>query len=101
MRLDSVAGRFSSSAGTKTCAVMIVATPASIAALNGTNSTCAQPLGRMLDQRQFEMRIGAGVAVTREMLAAGGDALRLQRADDRGAEPGDLLGLVPRARDRR
>ncbi len=39
MRRDSVAGRCSSSAGTSTCAVMMVATPASIAALNGTNST--------------------------------------------------------------
>ena len=73
---------------------MIVATPASMAALNGTNSTCAQPLERMLDQRQLEVRIGAGVAVPRKMLAAGRDALALQRADDGGAEPRHLLGLL-------
>ena len=79
MRRDSVAGRSSSSDGTRTCAVMIVATPASIAARNGTNSTRAQPVGRMLDERQLEMRIGARVAVPGKMLAAGGDALRLQR----------------------
>ena len=39
MRFDSVAGRASSSAGTRTCAVMMVATCASMAARNGTNST--------------------------------------------------------------
>ena len=55
---------------------------ASMAARNGTNSTCAQPLRRVLDERQLEVRVGAGVAVPREVLAARGDALALQRADD-------------------
>ena len=39
----------------------------------------AQPIGRMLDERQLEMRVGARVAVTGKVLAARGDALRLQR----------------------
>ena len=43
----------------------------------------AQPIGRMLDERQLEVRIGARVAVPREVLAARGDALRLQRPHDR------------------
>ena len=43
---DSVAGRFSSSAGTSTCAVMIAATPASMAARNGrTRPRAADPAG--------------------------------------------------------
>ena len=45
----------------------------------------AQPIGRVLDERQLEMRIGARVAVPGKVLAAGGDALRLQRPDDRRA----------------
>ena len=61
----------------------------------------AQPLRRMLDERQLEMRIGARVAVTGKMLAAGRDALGLQRADDGGAQPRDLVGLLRTARDRR
>ena len=55
---------------------MIDATPASIAARNGTNSTAREPIGRMLDQRQLEVRVGAGVAVPGKVLAAGGDARR-------------------------
>ena len=101
MRRDSVAGRFSSSAGMSTCAVMMDATPASIAARNGTNSTLAQPIGRMLDERQLEMRVGARVAMPGKVLAAGGDAFLLQRADDRAPEPRHVLGLLRRARDRR
>ena len=80
---------------------MIVATPASIAARNGTNSTCAQPLGRMLDERQLEMRIGAGVAVPGKMLAARRDALGLQRPDDRARRAARRRRPSPPARDRR
>ena len=69
-------GRSSSSAGTRTCAVMMTATSASIAARNGTNSTASQPIGRMLDERQLEMRIGARVAMPGKVLAARGDARR-------------------------
>ena len=39
----------------------------------------AQPLGRMLDERQLQVGIGAGVAMTGKVLAARGDALPLQR----------------------
>ena len=35
----------------------------------------AQALRRMLDERQLEMRIGAGVAVPGKVFAAGRDAL--------------------------
>ena len=54
---------------------MIEATSAAIAALNGTSSTRLEPIGRMLDQRQLEVRVGAGVAVPGKVLAAGRDAL--------------------------
>ena len=54
----------------------------------------AQPLERMLDERQLVMRIGAGVAVPGKCFAARGDAFGLQRADDRGAEARDVLGFL-------
>ena len=54
----------------------------------------SQPIGRMLDERQLEMRVDAGVAVPGKVLAARGDALGLQRPDDRRAEPGDVLGAL-------
>ena len=37
----------------------------------------AQPVGRMLDERQLQVGIGAGVAMSGKVLAAGGHALRL------------------------
>ena len=43
----------------------------------------------MLDDRQLHMRIGGGVAVSREMLAAGGNAGALQLFDDDAPKPGD------------
>ena len=61
----------------------------------------AQPIGRMLDERQLEVRIGAGVAVPGKVLAAGGDALALQRADDRGARAARPRRPSRPARDRR
>ena len=101
MRRDSVAGRFSSSAGMNTWAVIIVATPAAMAALNGTNSTLPQPIDRMLDKRQLEVRIGLCVAVPGKVLAARRHAFALQRRHDGGAEPGHFLRLFRQARDRR
>ena len=53
----------------------------------------AQQFRRVLDQRKFEMRIGAGVPVSGEMLAAGGHSLRLQHADDGCAKIGNSPGL--------
>ena len=94
MRFENVAGRSSSSAGTNTCAVMMLATCASIAALNGTSSTSRSRSMRMLDQRQLEMRVGARVAVSGKVLAARRDPFGLQRADDGAAEPRDLFGIV-------
>ena len=58
----------------------------------------AQPLGRMLDQRQLEVRVGARVAVPGKMLAARRDPFGLQRPDDGGAQPRDLLGFSASAR---
>ena len=49
---------------------------------------------RMFHDRQLVMRVGDGVSVSREMLAAGGDARLLQRPDDRPPEPGDILGAL-------
>ena len=60
-----------------------------------------QPIGRMLDQRHLVMRVGAGVAVPGKVLAAGGDALALQRLDDRRPEPRDVFRRARPAPDRR
>ena len=38
-----------------------------------------EPIGRMVEQRQLEVRVGARVAVPGKVLAAGGDAGALQR----------------------
>ena len=38
-----------------------------------------EAIGRMLDERQLVMRVDARVAVPGKVLAAGGNALRLQR----------------------
>ena len=73
---------------------MIEATRDSMAARKGTSSTRVDPVGRMLDQRQLEMRVGAGVAVAGEMLAAGGDAILLQVVDEHLAEARHLFGRV-------
>ncbi len=51
-----------------------------------------QAVRRMLDQRQFVMGIGAGVAVTGKMLATGGNAFGLECLDDDRSEPCDVLG---------
>ena len=62
--------------------------------VEGDELRFAEPLRRMLDQRQLVMRIGDRVAVTRKVLAAGGDAFALQRSDDRRAESRDVGRLV-------
>ena len=59
---ESVAGQLSSSDGTSTCAVMMQATSAAIAARNGSNSTASQPIGRMLDDRQLDVRVRRSVS---------------------------------------
>ena len=69
-----------------TCAVMMVATPASMAAAKGRNSRSRSDLGRVFDQRQLVMRVGAGVAVPGKVLAARRHTLRLQHPDDGRAE---------------
>ena len=48
----------------------------------------------MLDQRQLEVRVGAGVAVTGKVLAAGGDPLALQRFDDHPPQTRDVFGAL-------
>ena len=48
-----------------------------------------QPIGRQVDDRQLLVRVDAGVAVPREVLAAGGQPFALHGVDDRGAELGD------------
>ena len=70
---------------------MIAATPAWMAARNGTNSTASQPIRRMFDQRQLVMRIRARVAMSGKVLAARRDALSLERRDDGASEPGYIL----------
>ena len=52
-----------------------------------------QPIGRMLDERQFEMRVGAGIAMTGKVLAARREPCALQRADDHPPELRHIFGL--------
>ena len=52
---DSVAGCSSSNDGTSTCAVMMKATFALMASRNGITFDPADPIRRMLDDRQVEM----------------------------------------------
>ena len=54
----------------------------------------AEPFDGMLDQRELQMRIGAGITVTRKMLAARRDPGVLQRVNDGGAEPRDHVRLI-------
>src|SRR4029079_7137634 len=53
----------------------------------------SQAIGRVLDERQLEMRVGTGITVAGEMLAARGDALGLERSDDRRAKAGYIVGF--------
>ena len=55
------------------CAVSTASTPASIAAANGTSSRCFSVSIEALDRGAAEMGVGAGVAVTGEVLGAGAD----------------------------
>ena len=61
---------------------MIEATRASIAGSERHQLHALEPVGRMLDQRQLEVRVRARVAVSGKMLAARGDPFLLQRLDD-------------------
>ena len=63
-----------------------------MAARNGSNSIARRRSGGVFDERQLEVRVGAGVAVPGEMLAARGKAGALKRADDHTSEPRDILG---------
>ena len=53
----------------------------------------AESIGRLIDERQLEMRIGTCVAVTRKMLAARRYAFALQGADDDAAQTRNFFGL--------
>ncbi len=65
------AGRRSSIAGSSTCAVMIVATPASIARAERHELDRVEPAAVVLHDGQRLVRIDDRVAVAREVLAAG------------------------------
>ena len=94
MRRDSVAGRCSSSDGTSTCAVMIVATPASIAALNGRNSTARSRSGGCSTSGSSKCESVLVSPCPGKCLPHAAMPFGLQRPHDRGAEPGDVLGLL-------
>ena len=65
-----------------------------MAARNGTSSTRFDAVRWMLDQRQLEMRVGAGIAMPGKVLAACGDAILLQHLDEDLAKPRDFLRCV-------
>jgi len=52
----------------------------------GLQLNVAQPLDRMLDDRQLLVRIDRRIAVARKVLAAGRDAFGLESPDDGRAE---------------
>ena len=51
-----------------------------------------QPVGRMLDEGQFDMRIGARVAMPGKVLAARRDPFGLQRLDNHAPQPRHVVG---------
>ena len=51
-------------------------------------------IGRMLDERQLMVRVGARVAMAGKMLSARRDPRLLQRRDDPPAQPGHVLGPI-------
>ena len=91
---DKVPGFSSSSDGMRMCAVMIAATYAAMAALNGTSSTASNRSGGWSISGSSKWESVEVYAVSRKMLAACGDAFGLQRADDRRAQPGDVFGAL-------
>ena len=58
----------------------------------------AEAVRRQVEHRQVVVRIDRRVAVAGKMLAAGGEALALQRLDDDGAQRGHQFGVAPNAR---
>ena len=61
----------------------------------------AEHLDRVGDGRQREVGVGAGRAVTREVLGAGGDPRALEAGDERRAVAGDEVGRRRRTSGRR
>ena len=57
-----------SSAGNWMCAVITASAPAAMPSRNGASSTPIEPLARLFDDRQPEVRVDVGVAVTGKML---------------------------------
>ena len=76
------------------CAVITAPAPAAMPALNGGNSVLSSELPRVLDDRQPEVRVDVGVAVTREVLQRGDHAAGLQPADVGAAEAADRRGIL-------
>ena len=72
-----------SSCGSRMCEVMIVCVPAAIAARNGTSSRSRSCRRRAVDHGQREVGVRGGVAVSGEVLGAGGDAGRTARRRSR------------------
>ncbi len=70
---------------------MMPATPAAIGGAERDELDPLDPVRRVLDERQLVMRVDRGVAVPGKMLAAGGDALGLQRLDDNRTDPRHIL----------
>ena len=71
----------------------MVLAPASMAARNGSQFDAVEMFAIAVDCRQVEMRIGAGVAVSREMLCGGQAAVFFDSANERGDEFGDARGI--------
>ena len=91
---ESVAGRSSSIAGMRMCAVMIDGDIGFDRGTEWNELDALDPVRRMLDDRQIVMRVDAGVAVSGKMLAGCGDPLRLERPDDDAADARDLVGAL-------
>jgi hypothetical protein len=98
MRGDKVAGRSSSSDGTSTCAVMMKATPALMAAAKRHALDAPDAIRRVLHEGQLEVRIHRRVAVPREVLAARRDAVTLQLVDDRAPRRATMAASCDNAR---
>ena len=83
----NVAGRSGSRARTTTWEVITATASAATPASKGTSSRARSTSSGGLGHRQGDVRVGDGVAVSREVLEAGADPGRLQPVDEGGHVP--------------
>ena len=83
-----------SSAGNWMCAIITASAPAAMPCAERRQLDRLEPLARLIDDRQPEVRVHVGVAVTGKMLQRREHAAGAQAADVRGRQPADRVRLL-------